>query len=205
MGRRTDGSLKKAGGVAREGIPECLPGNRRQGISSDSQLQSARLEDMRLRRGKSPHDGRGFRKGITAIERLRFDDACYSGLDFQGLLSLEGGLPPILTLMVSSASKQDWMLNDDTESLKTRTKVKKTLHEILKQNKNLEPEDLQKLNPCGQKPIAVAIEKVKNPWQFCQKIYESMEKLKESIFPSQTGRRYILHFLGNLFKSNILR
>ncbi|CAG7832693.1 unnamed protein product [Allacma fusca] len=94
----------------------------------------------------------------------------------KGLLALEGELTPILVQMVKSAHTNG-LLDNDCESSKFQRQVKQRLHESMQVDKDLTPEDIEKINPCGSSSVNKALAFIKNPFKCCEKVLEMIHKL----------------------------
>ncbi|KFD48371.1 hypothetical protein M514_10783 [Trichuris suis] len=110
----------------------------------------------------------------------RHDLKMYASEEGRGLLALEGQLPPILVQMVKSANT-DGLLDDDKDARMYQTKVKAFLHSFLQQDKELTPEDMEKINPTKSITIQNALRFIRNPRRMCCKIYDMVKKMFDII------------------------
>ncbi|ODM97795.1 Inositol hexakisphosphate and diphosphoinositol-pentakisphosphate kinase [Orchesella cincta] len=98
----------------------------------------------------------------------------------KGLLALEGELTPILVQMVKSAHTNG-LLDNDSESSKFQRQGKQKLHDLMQQDKELTPEDMERINPCHAQSINVALQFIKNPHKLCERVLGLIHKLVQHI------------------------
>ncbi|CAL8092243.1 unnamed protein product [Orchesella dallaii] len=99
----------------------------------------------------------------------------------KGLLALEGELTPILVQMVKSAHTNGLLDNNDSESSKFQRQVKQQLHDLMRQDKDLAPEDMEQINPCYSHSITNALQFIKNPHTVCERVLNLIHKLVQLI------------------------
>lgn len=98
----------------------------------------------------------------------------------KGLLALEGELTPILVQMVKSANTNG-LLDNDCDAGKVQNLVKSRLHESLQMNREMEREDLEKLNPTHDRSVENALGFIKNPVDALERVYELVLELNAII------------------------
>lgn len=98
----------------------------------------------------------------------------------KGLLALEGELTPILVQMVKSANTNG-LLDNDCESSKFQNLAKSKLHQLMQINRELTPEERQKINPCNSTSLNQALDFVKNPYQCCAHVLKLIHNLVELV------------------------
>lgn len=106
-------------------------------------------------------------------------DSCQS-FCLQGFLALEGELTPILVQMVKSANTNG-LLDNECDSGKFQHMVKQRLQEYLQKDRDLTPEDMQKLNPTNERSICNALNFIKNPVNACSRVFDLIVELNAII------------------------
>ena len=56
-------------------------------------------------------------------------------------------------------------------------RVKQKLHELMQVDKELTPEEMERINPCGSSSVNKALSFIKNPHKCCEKVLELIHKL----------------------------
>jgi len=99
----------------------------------------------------------------------------------KGLLELEGELTPILVSLVKSNNYSTGMLDTPAGVDGNMSKVKSNLHDFLRSERNLTPEEIKLLSPIEDSSVRKAIEQVGNPKEMCTKVYRLIDNLVHQI------------------------
>lgn len=104
-------------------------------------------------------------------------------------MALDGELAPILVQMVKSANTNG-LLDNDSMSAKWQNEAKTKLREYLKEDKEFELSDKEKIDPTNNFSIRSSLDFIKNPVEMCRKVYSYVKELVKLIRNKITDGKY---------------
>ncbi len=104
-------------------------------------------------------------------------------------MALDGELAPILVQMVKSANTNG-LLDNDSLSAKMQNEVKIKLRDCLTEDREINEEDIEKIDPTNDYSIRSSLAFIKNPVHMCKRVYEYLKELVVLIRNKITNGKY---------------